>query len=1158
MRAGGGARPAAMARFIRALTASAAVASARASELSGLAVRKYLDALCVFFWAATGLLFSAATFGLVVLLGGPAALTPAVAFTSLSLFQMLIAPLNAFPWVVNGVVEAVVSVWRLQRYLSLPETKALWAYDDIQLALSPSSAATAAAATATAAAATSTAAPGNGGGVGHNGLLAALREEAEGAADAEGGGGRIAKGSREAHDQGGGSLLPLVAEAVALAAVVPAAAASLCNATIAWGPAAKPCLYDICLAVPRGHLTVVLGRVGSGKSSLLAALLGGRELPLLRGTCRTAARRLSYAPQDPWVMAGSVRDNVLLGLPLHERLYGQVLHACALLPDLEAMPAGDLAPVGDHGCNLSGGQRARLGLARALYHANAGGRQGAATPADPDLDSGSDVLVLLDDVLASLDRSCAAHVVTHALLGPLLLPGAAVAPRAGAGAAGGGAGRSVVLVTSDARCVAAAALVVVLEAGRVSYVGGPGGYIGSEHCLHRGPHQREQQQQEQQQEEHQQQQQEQEQQVDEAERLNRWAMGFEAGASGSRKVDATSQAAGGGSSKGDAGADGTAAAAAEEAAGAGGGGGGDVAAEAEAEAEEGREVGHVRWAVYGSYLGAVGRGVAVGVLLSLLAMQASRNASDLWVSFFAAHSADTAVPYGGTPAVPHGGAVAVRYGAATVLPFAVAYIDAGSQVAAAWVGSASTAGARWEWCAAAAAGWSRPWAAAAAAGAVGRGGAPLWQPAATAICPTVTAPAPLAAAAVLEESVAAPPVVQLPGTAVLSGGARAGDGGPRAGSLAGSKQLRAGPQQGGAAVAPQAAGGEPETAGEAGDGGSQHRRRLNRRMLQEGRQQQPQPEAREAVDIGAGAERVSSAFRWSGRNFLVGLLAIAAANGVFTLARAFSFAFAGARPLGDAALCAVLRRVGLWDALAAAAAHRHKGCGGGGGGAGRSDIAAARAPARDGGGAERAAAGGAPGCGAGLGPEAVLGLRLGSLPGAVGLSAGQQQLLCLARLLLRPRRLVVLDEASAHVDPAAAATIRRLVAEELLGRPAAVLGARGQAQGPGAAEEAGRRQAPAAARGCAPGGQADAEGAASASAGDSGDGGGGGGWGRAPCAVLEVAHDLAAVLWCDRVVLMEAGRAVEEGEPGLLLRRRGGRFAQLFHAGAAGGGRAGQ
>ena len=102
------------------------VNEARTGEMKALAVRKYLDALCVYFWAATSLLFSLFTFGLFVLLGHK--LTAEVVFTSLALFNVLISPLNSFPWVLNGLVEAVVSVRRLQGFLSSWETKSDWAY----------------------------------------------------------------------------------------------------------------------------------------------------------------------------------------------------------------------------------------------------------------------------------------------------------------------------------------------------------------------------------------------------------------------------------------------------------------------------------------------------------------------------------------------------------------------------------------------------------------------------------------------------------------------------------------------------------------------------------------------------------------------------------------------------------------------------------------------------------------------------------------------------------------------------------------------------------------------------------------------------------------------------------------------------------------------
>lgn len=95
------------------------IRAARHSEVAALQVKKYLDALCVYFWAATSLLFSLFTFGAFALSGKP--LTPQVAFTSLALFNVLIGPLNSFPWVVNGVMEAIVSLSRLETFMGARE-----------------------------------------------------------------------------------------------------------------------------------------------------------------------------------------------------------------------------------------------------------------------------------------------------------------------------------------------------------------------------------------------------------------------------------------------------------------------------------------------------------------------------------------------------------------------------------------------------------------------------------------------------------------------------------------------------------------------------------------------------------------------------------------------------------------------------------------------------------------------------------------------------------------------------------------------------------------------------------------------------------------------------------------------------------------------------
>ena len=98
---------------------TAKVQEARRRELKYLAGRKYLDALCVYLWATTPVLISVLTFVCYVLLGNT--LTAARVFTSVALFAMLTGPLNAFPWVLNGLVEAMVSIKRLEKFFALPE-----------------------------------------------------------------------------------------------------------------------------------------------------------------------------------------------------------------------------------------------------------------------------------------------------------------------------------------------------------------------------------------------------------------------------------------------------------------------------------------------------------------------------------------------------------------------------------------------------------------------------------------------------------------------------------------------------------------------------------------------------------------------------------------------------------------------------------------------------------------------------------------------------------------------------------------------------------------------------------------------------------------------------------------------------------------------------
>jgi len=143
----------------------------------------------------------------------------------------------------------------------------------------------------------------------------------------------------------------------------------------------------------------VTGAVGSGKSTLLAAIAGAPHVAVLRGHVVAAAAAggdtppvISLAAQQPWLFSGTLRDNVVCGQPFDAERYAAVLEACELRRDLaELGPAGDSTLVGEQGVMLSGGQRARVALARCAYLQHA-------------------EVYLFDDSLAALDVHVGARV----------------------------------------------------------------------------------------------------------------------------------------------------------------------------------------------------------------------------------------------------------------------------------------------------------------------------------------------------------------------------------------------------------------------------------------------------------------------------------------------------------------------------------------------------------------------------------------------------------------------------------------------------------------------------------------------------------------------------------------------------------------------------
>lgn len=124
-------------------------------------------------------------------------------------------------------------------------------------------------------------------------------------------------------------------------------------------------LHDINLNIKQGRLCALVGPVGSGKSSILQLILG--ELRGNNGGGINVGGKVSYASQEPWIFAGTVRNNILFGQPYDDYRYRQVTRVCALLRDFKQLPMGDKSFVGERGASLSGGQRARINLARAVY-----------------------------------------------------------------------------------------------------------------------------------------------------------------------------------------------------------------------------------------------------------------------------------------------------------------------------------------------------------------------------------------------------------------------------------------------------------------------------------------------------------------------------------------------------------------------------------------------------------------------------------------------------------------------------------------------------------------------------------------------------------------------------------------------------------------------
>ncbi|CAG9819495.1 unnamed protein product [Phaedon cochleariae] len=202
------------------------------------------------------------------------------------------------------------------------------------------------------------------------------------------------------------------------------------GATASWLPnPVVNTLIDVTLKISPGTLCCVVGNVGSGKSSLLQMLL--KELPVKKGSMELNGQ-VSYASQEPWLFVSSVRNNILFGQPYLKNRYSDIVKYCALERDFKQFLHGDKTLVGERGVSLSGGQRARINLARAVY-------------VDADI-------YLFDDPLSAVDTHVGKHLFEQCIKGYLK-------------------GKTRILATHQLQFLKQADMIIVLNNGTVEKIG---------------------------------------------------------------------------------------------------------------------------------------------------------------------------------------------------------------------------------------------------------------------------------------------------------------------------------------------------------------------------------------------------------------------------------------------------------------------------------------------------------------------------------------------------------------------------------------------------------------------------------------------------------------------------------------------------------------
>ncbi|XP_043365328.1 multidrug resistance-associated protein 1-like isoform X2 [Dermochelys coriacea] len=203
------------------------------------------------------------------------------------------------------------------------------------------------------------------------------------------------------------------------------------GASFRWEKTGPSILNNLNMKIPEGSLVAVVGQVGSGKSSLLSAILG--EMNKFEGTVQRKGS-VAYVSQQAWMQNSILQENILFGSGLNRPYYERVLEACALLPDLEQLPNGDQTEIGERGVNISVGQKQRVSLARAVY-------------------SNAD-LYLLDDPLSAVDVHVGKHLFEK-LIGPSGLLKT----------------KTRILVTHNLTLLPQTDVIIVMEDGRIAHMG---------------------------------------------------------------------------------------------------------------------------------------------------------------------------------------------------------------------------------------------------------------------------------------------------------------------------------------------------------------------------------------------------------------------------------------------------------------------------------------------------------------------------------------------------------------------------------------------------------------------------------------------------------------------------------------------------------------